>query len=446
MQPISKILKTWLILIYLALLGIAAPANAQQLGSWSDTFPSNSGTDDFDYPIIVTQDGVVSIVATVASTLISQFNSTRVLDQADETISSTILSVSPSTLNVPLAAGSYTVRIGRAHWNGYGDFTLTATLTPARPGATETETNDVIADASTHPDNLFAGAIGHKRTKDTLDWYDHYRFTLTADTDVHFDIQTASTLADFDTVLSLRNASNTQLNYTYMSHPSSTWDLHLAPGTYFLRLYIADWARYGGYTITTTTTPAVFPTSETENNDTIGSADPVVGMVLNGSVGYFRDKVGGIEDWDTYDYFSCQVTQGGTLSAEILLDDTLFHFNNVISIRDAQNGQLALAYLSESPRTVTKTNLNAGTYYIRISRATGYGGYQINLSGDITVHLGDVNADQQVTLNDVILALKATSGLNTNGTGLTSAADVNGDWKIGLAEAIVALQTLAGLR
>jgi hypothetical protein len=169
------------------------------------------------------------------------------------------------------------------------------------------------------------------------------------------------------------------INSTYLSSPSKTWDLHLAAGTYYLRLYTHDYSRYGGYTITTTTTPAVASSSETEVNDSIAAANPIKSKTIYGSIGYMRQTGA----YDDYDYFSCQVSQGGSLSAQILSPGTLVNSNNTISIRNASNTQLNYAYLSGSPRTVTVNNLDAGTYYILVYRAVGYGAYQINVSGNV---------------------------------------------------------------
>ena len=107
-----------------------------------------------------------------------------------------------------MAAGSYVVRIGRGLTNKYGNYTITANLAPASPGATETENNDEIADANTNPDNLFAGAIGYIRAKNVKDLSDYYRFTLAADGSVRFYVTTGDTLLSSNTVLSLRNASD----------------------------------------------------------------------------------------------------------------------------------------------------------------------------------------------------------------------------------------------
>jgi hypothetical protein len=363
----------------LALMGWAVPAEAQQIGYWFGIFPNFGEVYYFDHPMVVGQDGSVTLVTTVDSTFLDQFSSTRVLDGSGNTIDYTLLMTSPKTLVVPLAAGSYVARIGRGLTNRYGNYTVTANLAPANPGATETENNDLIADANTNPSNLFAGAIGHIRAKDVKDLSDYYRFTLTGDTNVHFNLSTADTLVSSNTVLTLRNGSDVGMDSTYLSSASKTWDLHLAAGTYYLRLFTHDYSRYGGYTITTTTTPAVSPSSETEVNDTLAAANPIQNKTLRGSIGYMRDA----SAWDNYDYFSCSVTQGGTLKVEILPADTLINSNNTISIRNASNTQLNYAYLSGSPRTVTVNNLDAGTYYILVYRAVGYGAYQVNVSGNV---------------------------------------------------------------
>jgi hypothetical protein len=363
----------------LALVCWASPLDAQQIGDWEGYFPNGGEIYYFEHPMTVGQDGSVTLVTTVDSTFLGQFSVTAVADQSGQVIDYTILLNSPNTWVVPLAAGSYAVRIGRGLTNTYGNYTITANLAPASPGATETENNDLIADANTNPNNLFAGAIGYIRAKNVKDLSDYYRFTLTGDTNVHFDLTAATTLLDFDTVLTLRNGGDTGLDSTYLNLASKTWDLRLAAGTYYLRLFTHDYARYGGYTIATTATPAVASSSETEVNDTLGAANPIKSKTLFGSIGYMRDNA----TYDDSDYFACQVSQGGTLSAEILSPATLHNSNNTISIRNASNTRLNYAYLTGSPRTVTVNNLDAGTYYILVYRAVGYGAYQINVSGNV---------------------------------------------------------------
>lgn len=330
------------VVLCLALVCWALPTDAQQIGDWSGYFPNGGEVYYFDHPMNVGQDGPVTLVTTVDGTFLNQFSGINVLDQNGDTIDYTLLMTSPNTWGVPLAAGSYVVRIGRGLTNKYGNYTITANLAPANPGATEIENNDVIGAANTNPSNLFSGAIGHWRAKNASDWSDYYRFTLGADTNVHFDLTTADTLVGFGTVLTLRNGSDIGMNSTYLSSASKTWDLYLAPGTYYLRLFTHDYSKHGGYTITTTTTSAISPSSETEVNDSIAAANPIRSRTLYGSIGYMRDKnAAGTEFWDNHDYFSCRVSQGGTLSIQLLSPATMHNINaNAISIRDGSNTRL----------------------------------------------------------------------------------------------------------
>jgi len=293
-------------------------------------------------------------------------------------------------LLAPLTAGSFKVRIDRDSNIWYGNYDMVADWTPANTAATETEVNDTLAAANTNPQNRFAGAIGHYRAKGSKDLSDYYQFTLTQDTNVHFDITLADTLLPANTTLSLRSPGDVQISATTLFTTSETWERYLAAGTFYLKLntvYLAG--NYGGYTIATTTTPAVTNSSETEINDTLAQADLIPSWMIYGSIGYCRDNnaVGGTY-YDNYDYFSCQVTQGGTLNVKILSDSaTLVDPNNTISIRNAGNTVLASAGLSTSPQTVTASNLDAGTYYILVYRKEvhGQGAYQINVSGNVLI-------------------------------------------------------------
>ena len=70
-------------------------------------------------------------------------------------------------------------------------------------------------------------------------------------------------------------------------------------------------------------------------------------------------------------------------------------------------------------------------------------GFRLNI--DTTVHSADINADCEVDLTDIILALQVMSGIEP-ADRVCREADVNGDDKIGLAEIIYVCQALAGLR
>ena len=299
----------------LALVGWAVPAEAQQIGDWFGYFPYLGEIYYIDHPMVVGQDGSVTLVTTVDSTFLDQFSATYVLDRYGETIDYTILLASPNTWSVPLAAGSYVVRIGRGLTNKYGNYTITANLAPASPGATETENNDEIADANTNPDNLFAGAIGYIRAKNVKDLSDYYRFTLAADGSVRFYVNTGDTLLSLNTVLSLRNASDAQINYTYLSDTFKAWDLYLAPGTYYLRLFTHDFSQIwrlhhhyhnhpGSGVILRNRDKRLYRRGQSHRRERRSI----------GSIGYMRETGA----YDDYDYFSCQVSQGGSLSAEIL--------------------------------------------------------------------------------------------------------------------------------
>jgi hypothetical protein len=59
---------------------------------------------------------------------------------------------------------------------------------------------------------------------------------------------------------------------------------------------------------------------------------------------------------------------------------------------------------------------------------------------------GDVNGDNEITLADSLLALKAACNQDMSAENITHSADVNSDNKIGLAEVIFVIQTISGLR
>lgn len=59
---------------------------------------------------------------------------------------------------------------------------------------------------------------------------------------------------------------------------------------------------------------------------------------------------------------------------------------------------------------------------------------------------GDTNGDGDISLVDVILALKTVGSVDTSDVSIEDISDVNGDSKIGVAEAVYILQNITGLR
>jgi hypothetical protein len=106
--------------------------------------------------------------------------------------------------------------------------------------------------------------------------------------------------------------------------------------------------------------------------------------------------------------------------------------------------------------------LPAGTYTVR-AEAQGLlsqsrSGITVNVDGTTKLNFsllpeakkGDMNKDNKVDLTDLIIVLRALTGLETAGLigdGYASyGADVNGDNKVGMEEAIYILQELSDLR
>jgi hypothetical protein len=66
------------ILLCLALIGWALPAEAQQIGNWMGYFVNGGEVYYTDHPMNVAQDGAVTLVTTVDSTFLNQFSASGV--------------------------------------------------------------------------------------------------------------------------------------------------------------------------------------------------------------------------------------------------------------------------------------------------------------------------------------------------------------------------------
>ncbi len=143
----------------------------------------------------------------------------------------------------------------------------------------------------------------------------------------------------------------------------------LAPGTYFVRLYRTQ--GQGGYTVQPEFAPARFP-SDLEPNDTVDQAQAIdAGVETPGLLGY-----GNVAGMDTMDWFKVTTDQPGALSVSVTAEDTL---SLQLHLYDA-NGRTVLASDAsghESKRAVERADLAPGTYFVRLYRTQGHGGYRL---------------------------------------------------------------------
>ncbi len=265
-----------------------------------------------------------------------------------------------------LAPGTYHLRIDRTR--GQGAYTIQSTLT-AITTPDDREPNDTLAQAQPLALGATTGRLGYgnaERGTDTADWYairtDH-------DGDLAIRIQADDRLSIHAYLIDTNGSTSLHLQNTGYESQRTVERAGLAPGTYYLRI---DRTRgHGGYTIHSTLTPETTPDDQ-EPNDTREQARILaVGTTTTGRLGYGNAERG----TDTADWYTLRTDQACDLTADVRATPALsIH----LYLLDERGGSVAVQNTGyESHRTIERAGLAAGTYYLRIDRTRGHGGYTL---------------------------------------------------------------------
>ena len=151
---------------------------------------------------------------------------------------------------------------------------------------------------------------------------------------------------------------------------------------------------------------------------------------MQGRLGYRNsENVTDNEDW-----YRFTVNKAGDVEFTATGTETLrFATCTVYGVRDdgsLYNKGNFSGYIN-STATFSGTNYDVGTYYVRITRYDGSGGYRITYNGPTKT--GDVDGDGRITISDVTDLIDKLLGANNPSFAIDD-ADVDGDGRITIGD------------
>ncbi len=346
-------------------IGLAAPSTGR-LG-----YGNASGRDSEDFfALTLPDDGDLSVSVAADDGLTIHL---RLIDVNGSSVIVSDTSGSQSARTVEafgLAPGTYYARVIRH--GGQGGYTLTPAFVAVTLQA-DPEPNDspvqALAFAPLAPDAPATGRLGYGNAvgRDTEDYLpivldDDGDLRVLVEADPNLTIHLRLIDADGSSVI----ASDTSGSATSRSVEGTG----LGAGTYFLR--VTRHGGQGGYTVTPSYSVVGTP-SDQEPNDVAVQAVPIpIGSVSSGRLGY-----GNAFGRDGEDWFTLVLEEGANVRITVRADDALkLHLRlydvNGSSVLHSDTSGVA------SQRSVERAELSAGTYYLRVSRHQGQGGYRID--------------------------------------------------------------------
>lgn len=311
--------------------------------------------------------------------------------------SSTARSNASENIAVTLNSGTYYVKVYPYAGSSNSYYRLQITTT-AIPQGDRYEPNETVASATIIPNNT---TISDATIHTTTDW-DGFKFTISATSIVTIDLSNIPAGCDYDVGL-FDGSDNFIDSSTQSGTTPENLTLTLSPGTYVMAVWSGIGSSTSYYRLQLTSVTAPSP-DRYEPNDATSAAASISSNVTiaDANINTTLDK----------DYYKFTLSTNSTVTID--LSNIPAGCDYDIALYNSSNSRLARSTLTgNSPENITIT-IAAGTYYILVSRDTGYSGsyYKLQVNTIFNTPKLDVVG---ITSNSITLkAQYPRSGINGN--------------------------------
>ena len=322
-----------------------------------------------------------------------------------------------------VAIGTYYVRLRR--YNGYGGYTLNAYFTSHADEA-DPEPNDTWQEAMPLKSGpAVTGQLGYtfNGNTDAVDWY---KIVVPKEGSVTFSTRTETTLRLSWLGMYTLNADGNAVDYRNDKNMDAQGKdstvvytvPDVAPGTYYVQL--KRYNGYGTYSLQYVHNPNAHENDPEPNNEWAASTLIESGTIQQGCLGYHFNG-----NTDTEDWFRIELPDEGKVTFAATAETTLrlswlgmYTLNAEGTAVDYRNDKYMDAQGKDSTVVYEVPDCKPGTYYVRLRRYNGYGGYRLNYSFTPNTH-GQDNLDndtwQQGDIIETGITQQGRLGYHFNG-------------------------------
>ena len=263
---------------------------------------------------------------------------------------------------------------------------------------TEEESNNEYYEANNiAPNCTVSGTLGEE------DGWDYFKVILPEEGDLVITTQAHGDLCIyFTTLFAIDSDYNLypMFDENMTVPPASRTATGLKAGTYYIRVY--RYSGGGSYDLTTQFIPCAYNSDSEEydnDNDFWYAQQIVVDRNYQGRLGYSYASEGDGEDW-----YQFELDEAGALTFATCSQQTLDLLYLQLYTADYNNElqEVFFMYLGQSgttdPVVKTQKDFEPGTYYMRISRNYGYGGYAFSVNKGNQSGIESVRTDAESAL------------------------------------------------
>ena len=379
-----------LLLLVLATIPIGLSAQGT---SWQTATLINNGatvSGEFDnthteawYKINVTQEGHIDLIATATGTLNLNYSNSAVYGYWDNDIRSMGIfagGFSPTITYQSTNAGIGTYYIKISRYNGSGGYSLKYNFTPCSLANDPEPNNDYEHAGLLQSGQTAQGRLGYRNSEnvtDNEDWYKievaqegRIELIVTGTEDLTLNYSSSSVYGYWDGNIRSFGIFAGGFNDTITYKATN-----VGKGTYYIK--INRYTGSGGYRLKYTFTPCPLANDPEPNNDYEHAGLLQSGQTAQGRLGYRNsENVTDNEDW-----YKIEVAQEGRIELIVTGTEDLTLNYSSSSVYGYWDGNIRsfgiFAGGFNDTITYKATNVGIGTYYIKINRYTGSGGYRL---------------------------------------------------------------------
>ena len=381
-----------LLLLLLVLAAIPIGLSAQGTSWQTATLINNGATvsGEFDnthteawYKIEVTQEGHIDLIATATGTLTLNYSNSYVYGYWDDDIHSLGYFGGGFSSNITYQStnagiGTYYIKINR--YNGSGGYSLKYTFTPCSLANDPEPNNDYEHASLLQSGQTAQGRLGYRNSQnvtDNEDWYKievpqegHIELIVTGTEDLRFNYSNSYVYGFWDSDIHSLGYFGGGFSDTITYKATN-----VGIGTYYIK--ILRYSGSGGYRLKYTFTPCPLANDPEPNNDYEHASLLQSGQTAQGRLGYRTSaNVTDNEDW-----YKIEVPQEGHIELIVTgTEDLRFNYSNSYVFGFWDGDIRSVGYFGGGFRdtiTYKATNVGIGTYYIKILRYSGSGGYRL---------------------------------------------------------------------
>ncbi|MBP6356362.1 MAG: T9SS type A sorting domain-containing protein [Paludibacter sp.] len=234
-----------------------------------------------------------------------------------------------------------------------------------------------------------------------------YKISVTENGAISLDITPGAGLnINYISLYTLKDGSaSVERKFVYIgTEQKSLTENNVAAGTYYVKILRSS--GNGGYTLKYNFTKNSYINDSEPNNAIKTGSLLTSGSTVQGQLGYYYNNA----DIDTEDWYKIEVPSNGTINLEMIPGSGLNI--NYISLYTLKDGSASVerkfVYIGTDQKSLTENNVAAGTYYVKILRSSGNGGYTLKYNFTKNSYKNDTEPNntyqqgQPLTINETV--------------------------------------------